>query len=63
MDKITTSGSALSIAKVNQKAVFFIHNVVNLQLLKVKIEGMILVAGLSANSLELIDSSSFFLLL
>ena len=40
MDKITTSGSALSIAKVNQKAVFFIHNVVNLQLLKVKIEGM-----------------------
>lgn len=40
MDKITVSGGSLLIAKVNEKAVFFIHNVVNLQLLKVKIEGM-----------------------
>lgn len=42
MEKITTSGAALSIAKVNEKALFFIHNVANLQLLRVKIEGTIL---------------------
>ena len=39
MEQITTSGSALLIAKVNKKANFLIHNVTNLQLIKVKIEG------------------------
>ena len=44
MEKITASGTSLSIAKVNEKALFFIHNVANLQSLKVKIEGTVLVA-------------------
>lgn len=39
MEKITTSGSALVITKVGEKSEFRIHNVENLQLLNVKIEG------------------------